>query len=102
MYLTRAGLTDEEPGFLERFIAKVSQAAYDYRIGTAPGRNAPWAEQVLPDGRPNNWALGGPYMSVVSAWVASNVRRHEAAGDSASDATAVEAWVAGSLRSVLY
>ena len=94
-------VTDEEPGFLERFIAKVNQAAYDYRTATAPGRSAPWAERVLPDGRANNWALGGPYMSVVSAWVASNVRS-EALGGGALDATAVEAWVAGSLRSVLY
>ena len=99
--VTRAGLVDDEPGFLERFIAKVNQAAYDYRAVTAPGRSAPWAERVLPDGRPNNWALGGPYMSVVSAWVASNVRS-EAVGDGTLDATAVEAWVAGSLRSVLY
>ena len=71
--VTRAGFADEEPGFLERFIAKVNQAAYDYRTATAPGRSAPWAEQVLPDGRPNNWALGGPYLSIVSA--SSSTRR---------------------------
>ena len=43
--ITRAGFADEEPGFLERFIAKVNQAAYDYRAVTAPGRSAPWANR---------------------------------------------------------